>query len=181
MNMILFQSILACAVACLFAAERCPDGESISSRLVPTPAVTGRPADPANRISWPSLIGRDGPAFQILAIETDDGGDSLASGGHNHKSKAPGPTIMPLLHHVCRFNFAERLKHLAKVVPRHVTLQVTYIDIHSVPPFLCIEHPCLAGVPSEEKWLQRRVLRQVMLSTANDLASRLHQMIISGP
>jgi hypothetical protein len=151
MTMILFQSILACVVASLFPEERCRDGVTSSRRLVPTQAVAGRAAASANRIPWPNLMGRDNLAFQISASETDDGGDGLASGGHNHKSKVPGPTILPVLHHVCRFNLAERLKGIPKVVPRDAACQIAHIDIHSVLLFHGIEPLCFAGVPHEEK------------------------------
>jgi hypothetical protein len=113
-----------------------PDAAQIASvrnRLFPVQAVTGRAADAANRIPWPNLIGRDSLAFQILAIETDDGGDGLASGGHIHKSEAPGPLTMPVLHHVRRFNLAERFKNIEQIVLRDIARQITYIDIHSFP------------------------------------------------
>jgi hypothetical protein len=78
-------------------------------------------------------MGRDSPAFQILAMEADDGGDGLASGGHIHKSEAPGRTTMPVLHHVCRFNLAERFENLAQIVPCDIARQITYINIHFAP------------------------------------------------
>ena len=102
-------------------------------RLSPAPAVARRAAGPANRVSWPNLRGRDSPAFQILAIETEDGGDGLASGGHIHKSKAPGSTTMPVLHYVRRFNLAKRFKNLAQITARHIPGQIPYTDIHAVP------------------------------------------------
>jgi hypothetical protein len=62
-----------------------------------------------------------------------NGTDGLASGRHVHKSKAPGPTTMPVLHHVHRFNLAERFKNLAQIVPGDIARQITYISIHFVP------------------------------------------------
>jgi hypothetical protein len=40
---------------------------------------------------------------------------------------------MPALHYVRRFNLAERFKNLPQIGPCHITGQITYRDVHSVP------------------------------------------------
>ena len=150
----------------------------ISGRLVPAPTVAASAAGPRNGIPRPELGGRDGLSVQVPAMNTENGTDGLASGRHAHKSKSPGFITMTVFHHVRYLNPAKRFKDLAKIIRCHIPRQVTYTDIHSMPPFICIEHLSLEDVLNRENEFERWVLRLAMLSVTNDLASRLHQAII---
>ena len=151
MDMILFQSILACPIASLLAAKRCRDGVSISSRLSPAPAVAASTAGPGHGIPRPDLGGRDRLPVQAPAMNTENRTDSFASGRHTHVSKSPGPITAMLLHYVRCLHPAKRFENLAKIAPGDIARQVTYTDIHSVPLFICIEHLPLDGVLNREK------------------------------
>lgn len=151
MDMILFQSILACPIASLLAAERCRDGVSISSRLSPAPAVAASAAGPGNGIPQPDLGGRDRLPVQAPAMDAENRTDSLASGRHTHVSKSPALIAVTVLHHIHCLHPAKRFKNLAKIAPGDITRQVTYTDIHSVPSFVCIEHLSFDGVLNREK------------------------------
>jgi len=149
--MILFQSVLACPIASLFAAKRCPDGVSISSRPSPAPAVAASAAGRGNEISRPDLGDRDRLPAQAPAMDTENRTDSLASGRHTHVSKSSGPITATVLHYVRCLHPAKRFENLAKIAPGDIARQVTYTDIHSVPLFICIEHLPLDGVLNREK------------------------------
>ena len=149
--MILFQSVLACPIASLFAAKRCPDGVSISSRPSPAPAVAASAAGPGNGIPQPDLGGRDRLPVQAPAMNTENRTDSLAPGRHTHVSESPGPVTATVLHHIRCLHPAKRFENLAKIASGDITRQVTYTDVHSVPLFICIEHLLLDGVLNREK------------------------------
>ncbi len=132
MDMILFQSVLACPIASLFATERCRDGVSLSSPLSPAPAVAASAAGPGNGIPQPDLGGRDRLPVQAPAMDAENRTDSFASGRHTHVSTSPGLVTATVLHHIRRRHPAKRFENLAKIAHGNTTRQVTYIDIHSV-------------------------------------------------
>jgi len=149
--MILFQSVLACPIASLFAAERCRDEVSVSSRLSCAPTVAASAAGPGNGIPQPDLGGRDHPPVQASAMNTENRTDSLASGRHTHVSKSSGLIAVTVSHHIRRLHPTKRFENLSKIAPGDITRQVTYTDIHSVPSFICIKHLSFDSVPNREK------------------------------
>jgi hypothetical protein len=151
MDMILFQFILAGAIASPLPPEHGRDGVGISGGLFPAPAVAACAADPGNGIPWPDLGGRDGLPVHVPAVNTENGKDGIASARHIDKSRSPGFLTMTGLHHVCCFHPAEPFKRLAKIVPRDIARQIPYIDIHSVPLFIGIEPLCFEGVLNKKK------------------------------
>jgi hypothetical protein len=84
-------------------------------------------------------------------VNTENGTDGLASGRHAHKSKSPGFLAVTASYHVRRLNPAKPLKHLAKIIPRDITRQIPYIDVHSDPLFIGIESLCFKGVLNKKK------------------------------
>jgi len=124
MDMILFQFILACAIASPLPPELWGDGVSISSRLFPAPAVAACAADPGNGFPRPNFGGRDRLPIHVPAVNTENGKDGLASGRHIDKSRSPGFVATAGLHHVRCFNAAKPFKHLAKIVPRDIARQI---------------------------------------------------------
>ena len=151
MDMILFQFILACAIASPLPPEHGRDGVGISGGLFPAPAVAACAADPGNGVPWPNFGGRDRLPMHVPAVNTENGTDGRASGRHAHKSKSSGFLTMTASYHVRRLNPAKRFKDLAKIVPRGIAWQIPYRDIHSVPLFIGIESLGYEGMLSKEK------------------------------
>lgn len=153
-------------------------GGYLPVRLFPAPAVAASAADPGRGVFGPDLRSRDGPPVHVPAMNTENSTDGFAPDRHAHKSPSPGFLTPTMFHHVRCLHPAKRFKDLAQIGPCHITGQITYTDIHSVPPFLRVEHWSLEDVLNRDNGLERRVLRRAMLSVTNDLASRLHQAII---
>jgi hypothetical protein len=151
MDMILFQFILACAIASPLSPEHGRDGVGISGGLFPASAGAACAADPGNGVPRPDLGGRDGLPVHVPAVNAENGKDGLASGRHIDKSGSPGFSARTGLHHLRCFNPAKLLKHLAKIVPRDIARQIPQIDIHSDPLFIGIESRCFEGVLHKEK------------------------------
>jgi hypothetical protein len=178
MDMILFQSILACPIASLVAAKHYRDGVSISSRLSPAPAVAASAADPGNGIPQPDLGGRDRLSIQAPAMDAENGRDGLASDRHAYKSESSGFVIVVLPYHTRGFNAAKHFKNLTKVIPRNVARQIAHVDIHSLLLSVASDTGVLMACQTKRNDAGDGVLRLPMLSIANRLASRLHQAII---
>lgn len=144
MDMILFQFILACAIASPFPPEHGQDGASISVRLFSVPAVAACAADPENGVPRLDLGGRDCLPVPVPAMNTENSTDGFASGRHPHESKSPGFVTMTVLRHVRRLHPAKQLENLAKIALRDIPRQVTYVDIHSVPLSFAASNTCLS-------------------------------------
>ncbi len=133
MDIILFQSLLAFAIASLFAGDCGRDGAGISSRLFSAPAVTTCVTSPGNGIHRSDLGGCDYLPAQVPAMNTENGTNALTSGRHAHKSQSPGSAAMRAPRHIRRLNSAKRLKCFSKIADGDIRCQIAHTDNHFVP------------------------------------------------
>jgi len=102
--------------------------------LCSSTVLAGLPAGAAElttRLTWLRLIHRQGPAFELCAIEPLDGGFGRRAVGHLDKAKTFGAARVPVGNDVDLVHSTIRLKELAEAMIRCTIRKVPNKDIHA--------------------------------------------------
>src|SRR5215813_14577948 len=102
--------------------------------LCSSTVLTGLPAGAAElptRFTWLRLIHRQGPAFELCAVEPLDGGFGRRAVGHLDKAKAFGAARVPIGNDIDLVHSTIRLKELAEAMIRRTIRKVPNKDIHA--------------------------------------------------